>query len=81
MLNYRKIQKRYCKIILASIFSFIFGCMVSVNLAPINKTCRIDKEDKEYNIMNNSKLKNPDFIILILSAPKNLDKRNTIRET
>lgn len=31
--------------------------------------------------MNNSKLKSPDLIVLILSASKNLDKRNAIRET
>ncbi|KAJ8942847.1 hypothetical protein NQ314_009909, partial [Rhamnusium bicolor] len=56
-------------------------CMVTINLTPIEKTCRIEDTDREYNIMKNSKLKNPELIILILSAPKNLDKRDTVRET
>ncbi|KRT79443.1 hypothetical protein AMK59_7275 [Oryctes borbonicus] len=64
----RKTQKRYCKLILISIFSFILGSMVAINLAPINKTCRIENQDKEYNIMNNSKLKNPDLMIIIVTA-------------
>ncbi|KAK9721672.1 Galactosyltransferase [Popillia japonica] len=55
--------------------------MVAINLAPLNRTCKIENEDREYNIMNNSKLKNPDVIIVILSAPKNLNRRIAIRST
>ncbi|RZC39688.1 Galactosyl T domain containing protein [Asbolus verrucosus] len=62
-------------------FSFLFGCMLTINLTPIDKTCKIQDSDREYNIMRNSKLKNPDLIVLILSAPKNLDRRNVIRQT
>lgn len=55
--------------------------MITINLAPLNKTCKIENQDKEYNIMKNSKLKGPDLIILILSAPNNLDKRDVVRNT
>ena len=48
---------------------------------PLDKTCRIENEDREYNIMNNSKLKSPDLIIFILSAPSNRDRRGVIRNT
>lgn len=48
---------------------------------PIDKTCQIDNSDREYNIMKNSKLKNPELIILILSAPTNFERRKVIRET
>lgn len=63
------------------IFSFLLGCMITINLTPIEKTCRIENTDREYNIMQNSKLKNPELVILILSASNNLGKRETIRET
>ncbi|XP_017777710.1 PREDICTED: beta-1,3-galactosyltransferase 6 isoform X2 [Nicrophorus vespilloides] len=69
------------KLFVISALSFLFGCMIAINLYPIEKTCQIDKNDREYSIMNNAKLKNPDLIIFILSAPKNLDRRNAIRET
>lgn len=55
--------------------------MFTISITPIDKNCKIQNTDREHNIMNDSKLKNPDLIILIISAPKNLDKRNTIRET
>lgn len=55
--------------------------MFTVSLIPIDKTCRIENNDREYNIMKDSKLKSPELIILILSAPENFAKRNTIRET
>lgn len=55
--------------------------MITINLTPIEKTCVIENTDREYNIMQNSKLNNPELIILILSAPNNLGKRETIRET
>ncbi|KAG5896389.1 hypothetical protein JTB14_009594 [Gonioctena quinquepunctata] len=42
---------------------------------------KVEDSDREFNIMKNSKLRNPDLIILILSAPGNLVKRKTIRET
>jgi galactosylxylosylprotein 3-beta-galactosyltransferase len=78
----RKISKlKYYKTPILMIFSFLFGCMLTINLTPIDKTCKIEDSDKEYNIMRNSKLKNPDLIVLILSAPKNLDRRNIIRQT
>lgn len=69
------------KSVLLSVFSFLIGCMLTVNLIPIDRTCRIESNDKEYNIMNDSKLKTPELIVLILSAPENFSKRNTIRET
>lgn len=55
--------------------------MFTISITPIDKTCRLQNTDQEHNIMNDSKLKNPELIILIISAPKNLDKRNTVRET
>lgn len=69
------------KTFLVGIFSFIIGCMITINLAPIERTCKLDKIDREYNIMSNAKLKSPDLLVLILSAPKNLNKRNTVRNT
>lgn len=63
------------------IFSFLMGCMFTINIMPIDKTCRIEDSDREYNIMKNSKLKSPELIIFILSAPKNVIQRTAIRET
>lgn len=78
----RRISKiKYYKTPLVMVFSFLFGCMLTINLTPVDKTCKIEDTDREYNIMQNSKLKNPDLIVLILSAPKNLDRRNIIRQT
>lgn len=69
------------KIPLYTIFAFLVGCMFAFSIMPIDRTCRIENSDREYNIMNNSKLKNPELIILILSAPNNFARRNIIRET
>lgn len=69
------------KLLAVSILSFLLGAILVTNLFPINKTCQLDASDREYNIMQNSKLKNPELIILIMSAPKNLERRNAIRET
>lgn len=55
--------------------------MFTISITPIDKTCKLQNTDREHNIMNDSKLKNPELILLIMSAPKNLDKRNTVRET
>lgn len=55
--------------------------MITINLTPVDKTCQIDSTDREYNIMNDGKLRNPELIIVILSSPINYSKRNTIRET
>ncbi|XP_030765437.1 beta-1,3-galactosyltransferase 6 [Sitophilus oryzae] len=74
-------ESKYCRIIFAALFSFLLGCMITLNLTPIDKTCIVDNTDREYNIMQNSKLKNPEVIVLILSAVKNSDRRNIIRET
>lgn len=76
----KSLLKKY-KTLIASIFSFIIGCTITINLAPIDRTCKLENVDREYNIMNNARLKSPDLIVLILSAPKNLDRRNAIRET
>lgn len=76
-----KFRAKYLKLIIASLFSFLLGCMVVINLIPINKTCQLDDTDREYNIMKNSKLKQPELIILIISAPRNLERRTVIRET
>lgn len=69
------------KLILLSTFSFLIGCMLTLALIPIDRTCRLENTDREFNIMNDSKLKSPELIVLILSAPDNFAKRNTIRET
>lgn len=74
-------ENRNCHSVFLSLFSFFVGCMLTLNLTPIDKTCIVDNEDKEYSIMQNSKLKNPELIILILSAPKNLERRNVVRKT
>nr|CAH7719209.1 unnamed protein product [Callosobruchus chinensis] len=63
------------------IFSFILGCTFMINIAPINKTCKLDDTDREHNIMKNSKFRGPDLIIIILSAPKNVHQRQLIRDT
>ncbi|CAG9768988.1 unnamed protein product [Ceutorhynchus assimilis] len=78
----RKVREtKYYRPILLSLFSFVLGCMLTINLTPIDKTCIIDNTDHEYNVMQNSKLRNPELIILIFSAPKNLEKRQVLRET
>lgn len=74
-----KLQKS--KLLLFSVFSFLLGCMLTVSLIPIDRTCNLQSRDREFNIMNDSKLKSPELIVLILSAPENFAKRNTIRET
>nr|CAI5839849.1 unnamed protein product [Callosobruchus analis] len=63
------------------LFSFILGCTFMINIAPINKTCKLDDTDTEHNIMKNSKFQGPDLIIIILSAPRNVNKRQVIRDT
>lgn len=55
--------------------------MFTISITPIDRNCKVQNNDREHNIMKDSKLKNPDLIILIMSAPRNIDKRNTIRET
>lgn len=72
---------RHIKIPLLVILSFILGSMFTISITPIDKNCKLQNTDREHNIMRDSKFKNPDVIILILSAPKNFDKRNTVRET
>ncbi|XP_066155454.1 beta-1,3-galactosyltransferase 6 [Euwallacea fornicatus] len=74
-------ETRYFRSIILSFFFFSLGCMLTLNLTPIDKTCILDNEDREYHIMQNSKLKNPELIILIVSAPNNLERRNVIRRT
>ncbi|XP_028128659.2 beta-1,3-galactosyltransferase 6 [Diabrotica virgifera virgifera] len=63
------------------LLAFILGCTFTIGMMPIDRTCNIDNSDKEFNIMKNSKFKNPDIIILILSAPKNYEKRSIVRDT
>lgn len=74
-------ENKYYRTAFIALFSFFLGCLLTINLTPIDKTCIIDNTDREYNIMKNSKLKNPELVVLIFSAPKNLAKRNVIRET
>ncbi|KAJ8920912.1 hypothetical protein NQ315_015705 [Exocentrus adspersus] len=78
---FKFIAGKYLRTVIYVVFSFLLGCMVTINLTPIEKTCTIDNVDVGYNIMQNSKLKNPELVILILSATNNLGKRDTIRET
>ncbi|CAH1984921.1 unnamed protein product [Acanthoscelides obtectus] len=63
-------------------FTFILCCTLTlmVNINSITKTCKLDDTDKEHNIMN-SKYRGPDLIIIILSAPINVKKRQLIRNT
>lgn len=81
MKKLNKFHGRHVKLLIITLFSFLLGCMVTVNLIPINKTCQLDNVDREYNIMENSKLKIPDLIILVLSSPTNFEKRRVIRNT
>lgn len=69
------------KLLLLSTFSFLLGCMLTLSVIPIDKTCKLENTDREFNIMNDAQLKSPELIVLILSAPANFAKRNTIRET
>ncbi|XP_044751522.1 beta-1,3-galactosyltransferase 6 [Coccinella septempunctata] len=69
------------KLHLCFAFAFLLGCMFSFSIMPIDRTCRIEDSDREFNIMKNSKLKNPELIILILSAPNNIERRKVIRKT
>ncbi|KAF5290773.1 hypothetical protein FQA39_LY14616 [Lamprigera yunnana] len=75
------VKTKYTKLIAVSILSFLLGAILVTNLFPINKTCQLDNTDREYNIMRNSKLKDPEMLILIMSDPKNFDKRSSIRDT
>ncbi|CAH1183752.1 unnamed protein product [Phaedon cochleariae] len=76
----RKIIRKPIQILFLVIF-FILGCIFTSSITPMDRTCRVQDTDREYNIMKNSKFKNPDLIILILSAPENLKKRNIVRDT
>ncbi|XP_045471894.1 beta-1,3-galactosyltransferase 6 [Harmonia axyridis] len=69
------------KIPISIIFGFLLGCMFAFSNMPIERSCRMNDSDKDFNIMKNSKLKNPELIILILSSPNNFGTRNIIRET
>lgn len=77
----QRFLKKHCKLLAAAAFSFLLGCMLAINTVPINKTCQLDNVDREYDVMRNSKLKSPELVILIMSAPHNLNRRTAIRET
>lgn len=77
----KKVKLQKCKLVLVAIFSFLLGCMLTINLVPLDRTCKIDNTDRGFNIMGDSKLKSPELIILILSSPENVSKRSTVRET
>ncbi|CAG9863514.1 unnamed protein product [Phyllotreta striolata] len=74
------LEKRILRLV-SVILSFILGCIFTSALIPLDRTCKIDDSDREYNIMKNSKFKTPDLIVLILSAPTNFEKRSVIRDT
>lgn len=71
---------KICKPTAFSIFTFILGCTVTIMLLPFEKTCSLENTDREY-VMKGSKFYGPDLVILILSAPGNIEKRNAIRES
>ncbi|XP_023020536.1 beta-1,3-galactosyltransferase 6 [Leptinotarsa decemlineata] len=77
----RKSARKCLEIFLFIVISFILGSMFTLSVMPIDKTCMLQDSDREYNVMQNEKFRNPELIILILSAPDNLEKRNTIRNT
>lgn len=56
------------------LFSFLLGCTLTINLTQIEKACPLETATKQ----NPETLK---LVVFILSAPKNLDRRNTIRQT
>lgn len=72
---------RHVKTPFIFIFSFILGSMFTISITPVDRNCMIQNTDPEHNMMKNSKLKNPDLIIIILSAPNNIEKRKSVRET
>ncbi|XP_056646478.1 beta-1,3-galactosyltransferase 6 [Diorhabda carinulata] len=77
---YGFLKKRH-QIVAFVVLAFILGCMFTIAIMPIDRSCKIEQTDKEFNIMKNSKFKSPEVIILILSAPNNYNKRKTVRET
>lgn len=79
MRKFREIKHHRC--LLLALICFCLGCMLSFSLVSMEKPCVLEKEDREFNIMQNSKLKNPELIILVLSGPKNLERRTAARQS
>lgn len=67
--------------ILVNIFAFIIGCSVTLSLTNVEKSCTSEKNSAfvRYQSVNND---NDIFlVILILSAPNNVEQRDAIRDT
>lgn len=73
--------KNFKLLFLCPIF-FLFGSLITFNALQYNDDCiaeKINNENKRY--YRTANFLNPNLVILIISAPGNLDRRNTIRET
>lgn len=65
--------------IVALAFAFILGCTITLSLVNIDKGCR---SQPEYETTDATLSSNEIFlVILVLSAPKNVARRNVIRQT
>ncbi|ENN79519.1 beta-1,3-galactosyltransferase 6 [Dendroctonus ponderosae] len=75
------LEIKHYRCLLLALICFCLGCFLSLSLVSMEKPCVLETEDHEFNIMQNSKLKNPELIILVLSAYKNLERRNAARHS
>lgn len=67
--------------VVALTFAFILGCTITLSVISIDKNCK-NSVQSEYEVTDATASSNEIFlVILILSAPKNIARRNTIRQT
>ncbi|XP_049882801.1 beta-1,3-galactosyltransferase 6 [Pectinophora gossypiella] len=68
---------KYRNMILCSIFFFYFGCGITLSLLKID----CDSVAKAMETSANSEYSKVEYVVLILSAPENVQERSTIRGT
>ncbi|XP_022914439.2 beta-1,3-galactosyltransferase 6 isoform X1 [Onthophagus taurus] len=76
----RHLIKFRWKIISISLFFFLLGNLVSLFFIPINQKCYVKTDEVAQKVINLAP-QSPNLVILILSAPNNILKRNSIRNS
>lgn len=74
-------QRKFILNILVNILAFIIGCTVTLSFTNVEKTCT--SEQNSVFVRDQSVKHNNDIflVVLILSAPSNIEHRNAIRST
>lgn len=78
MIFYRK--RTFILNLLAIGLAFIAGCTITLSVINV-KNCKTDFERQQLTSTHNVETSPIFLVIVILSAPKNIDQRNTIRQT